>query len=174
MLNLLAATGHGNYARCARLYLQKMNELPEKYPWLYEQFISGKHSVSRTGKNWSSVPTDLSIEQSLNCSIKSQGGLTRGSGFSESVRNLWILCLSYLARLDNVLSEFAGLNGRVEIGNKELSVTRQAKDMVHTDVVYKRLTERNPFLVEDTNLYSLSTGIVSDKAKDDINCELAE
>lgn len=40
MLNLFAATGHINYAKCARLYLQQMNELPSKYPDIYEKFVS--------------------------------------------------------------------------------------------------------------------------------------
>ena len=32
MLNLFAATGHSNYAKSARLYLQMMKELPKKFP----------------------------------------------------------------------------------------------------------------------------------------------
>ena len=32
MLNLFAATGHSNYAKSARLYLQMMKELPAKFP----------------------------------------------------------------------------------------------------------------------------------------------
>ncbi len=38
MLNLFAATGHFNYAKSARMYLQLMLELPAGHPWLYEQF----------------------------------------------------------------------------------------------------------------------------------------
>jgi hypothetical protein len=174
MLNLFAATGHINYAKCARLYLQKMNELPETHPWLHQQFVEGKHAVTRTGNNWTAVPTDQSIEQSLMRSAKSRGGLTRGRGFNESVRNLWVLSLSHSARLDHALNEFAGLHGNKEIGNKELGKARQASDMEHTSVVYNWLSQRNPFLVEDTKLYSLSTGIVSNTNNDDVNCERAE
>ena len=36
------------------------------------------------------------------------------------------------------------------------------------------MTDRNPFHNADENLYSLSTGIVSSKDKDHINCEQAE
>ena len=32
MLNLFAATGHFNYAKSARLYLQLMKDLPESHP----------------------------------------------------------------------------------------------------------------------------------------------
>ena len=51
MCCLFAATGHINYAKSARLYLQNMMELPEKYLWLYEQFSRhGFHTVRRSNK----------------------------------------------------------------------------------------------------------------------------
>ena len=88
MLNLFAATGHINYAKSARLYLQEMRKLPETHPWLYAQFINVHHTVQRTNKNWSSIWTDLAIEQTLMRSIKSRGGLTGGRGMTESVRHV--------------------------------------------------------------------------------------
>ena len=51
MLNLLAATGHNNYAKSARLYLQLMHELPNTHPWLHTQFaVHGYHTVRRTDR----------------------------------------------------------------------------------------------------------------------------
>ena len=38
MINLFAATGHINYAKCARLHLQNMLELENNHPWAYEKF----------------------------------------------------------------------------------------------------------------------------------------
>ena len=46
MLNVFATTGHVNYARCARLYLQNMNNLHNTHP----QFSNGFHTVRRTDK----------------------------------------------------------------------------------------------------------------------------
>lgn len=46
MLNLFAATGHINYAKSSRLYLQLMRELKTDYPWLYHCFTEqGFHTV---------------------------------------------------------------------------------------------------------------------------------
>ena len=45
MLYLFAASGHLNYAKSVRLYVQQMMPLPEKHPWLPEQFENGKHAV---------------------------------------------------------------------------------------------------------------------------------
>ena len=44
ILNLFAATGHINYAKSAKLYLQKMADLETEYPWLYQQFKT-KYSI---------------------------------------------------------------------------------------------------------------------------------
>ena len=60
MLNLFAATGHTNYAKSARLYVQQMRKLPQTHHWLYEQFMSGHHTFHRTpqrpasGQTWPS------------------------------------------------------------------------------------------------------------------------
>ena len=43
MINLFSATGHINYAKSARLYLQLMRELPKSHPWLYEQLSTNGH-----------------------------------------------------------------------------------------------------------------------------------
>ena len=48
MLNLFAATGHGNYAKSARLYLQEMSQLEHKYPWVFNNFMKGYHTVARS------------------------------------------------------------------------------------------------------------------------------
>ena len=49
MINLFAASGHINYAKCARLHLQNMLELPTKYPWVHTKFSQhGYHTVRRT------------------------------------------------------------------------------------------------------------------------------
>ena len=37
MLPLIAAVGHTNYAKAARIYLQKMRESPSTLPWLNER-----------------------------------------------------------------------------------------------------------------------------------------
>ena len=95
MLNLFAATGHINYAKSERLYLQLMQfDLPSEHPWLHECFISeGFHTVRRSNRYWGGLWTDLVIKQVMMRSIKSRGGLTRGRRLSESVRQQWIFSM---------------------------------------------------------------------------------
>ena len=45
MLNLFAATAHINYAKSARLYLQKMQSLQFDHPSLYEQYCASLATI---------------------------------------------------------------------------------------------------------------------------------
>jgi hypothetical protein len=66
MLNLFACTGHNNYAKGGRLYLQLMSALPESHPWLYELFVDhGFHVIRRSNRFWGGLSSDLVIEQTL-------------------------------------------------------------------------------------------------------------
>ena len=51
MLNVFAATGHNNYAKTCRLYIQSVDELKSINPCLYNQLQLGNRTVRRTGSN---------------------------------------------------------------------------------------------------------------------------
>ena len=87
MINVFAATGHINYAKCARVHLQNMLELRTKFPWVYSNFSEhGYHTARRSDKYWAGLCSDLIIEQCLMRSLKSRGGVTRGRGITDSVK----------------------------------------------------------------------------------------
>ena len=88
MLKLLASTGHNNYTKSLRLYLQSVDELACTHPEVYKQFLNGEHTVRRTSKSWSGIWTDLSIEQILMKSLKGKGGVV-GRGITENVLHVW-------------------------------------------------------------------------------------
>ena len=109
MLNLFAATGHINYAKSARLYLQLMMDLPETHPWLNDKLATeGHHFIRRTEKFWAGLWPDLVIEQVLMRSLKSRGGLTRGRGMSESVRTLWVKSMHMCGDIHQKMSLLTG------------------------------------------------------------------
>jgi len=73
MLNLFAATGHMNYAKSARFYLQLMQfDLPSEHPWLHQCFIYKGYLqfVKVPSRYWGDLWTDLVIEQVMMRSIK--------------------------------------------------------------------------------------------------------
>ena len=94
MINLFAATGQTNYARCLRLHLQLMLSLRDSHPQVYEKLAQqGAHVIRRSERYWASLSSDLTNEQVLMKSLKSRergGGLTHGRRLTESVRTLLV------------------------------------------------------------------------------------
>jgi hypothetical protein len=105
MLPLFASTGHGNYAKSARVYLQKMCDLPHQHPWLYQQFQDGKATIRRSNRFWAGLSPDLVIEQTLMKCGKSQGGLTRGRGMHETVSISWLSTVADCASILTLSNE---------------------------------------------------------------------
>ena len=69
------------YKICKKLHVE--------YPWVYRNFaINEYHKVRCSDRYWSGLWTDLIIEQVMMRSLKTSGGITRGRGITESVRQL--------------------------------------------------------------------------------------
>ena len=81
MLPYLA--GHNLYTKSLVVYLDSMKRLQDTHPNVYQHFIKGKHVIRRSDREWAGLSPDLVIEQELMRSLKTSGGLTRGSGMSE-------------------------------------------------------------------------------------------
>ena len=174
MINLFAATGHINYAKSARIYIQEMEMLSETYPWLFDQFQNGLHAVKRTKKNWNGLWTDLVIEQTMMRSLKTRGGLTRGRGFTDTVRHLWVLSLNFSAAVHDNITSLSGSTINSSEQHAEMGFSRRVSDFSDFKKFKVWFEHRNPFSFADSNLYSLSTGVISINGQDEVNCENAE
>ena len=173
MLNAFAATGHINYAKCARLYLQYMSNLHNTHPELYEQFSRGFHTVRRSDKYWAGLWTDLVIEQVMMRALKSRGGLSRGRGVSESVRLLWVNSMHRCAGIHNAMCSLTGEDRKTSEQHIELGSSRILRDNEDLNKIISWFHQHNPFDKTEGHLKSLTTGLsASDDQK--INCDEAE
>ena len=87
-LPVFLAAGRHNYVKSAYLYYQKMINLPSDNPAAYK-VLSSAHFVSRRIKKFhGGLAPDLTIEQVLMRSLKTRGGLTRGTGFDDVQRSV--------------------------------------------------------------------------------------
>ena len=93
-LPIYAACDHFNCTKSLYLYLQKMNNLKNERPEVYQHFQEGNFVVRRSDRYWAGLPADQVIEQTLMRPLKSSGGLTRGSGMSDINRAVWLLSMS--------------------------------------------------------------------------------
>ena len=114
-LPIFAATGHTNYNKAAYLHLQNILTLEQKHPEIHPIFQEGHHVVGRTDRQWSGIPADLLIEQALMRTLKSTGGLTRGSNMSESQRSIWLLSMPVCSEYNMALQELT----KVKFENSE-------------------------------------------------------
>jgi len=151
-----------------------VQELPDSHPWLYDQFVNhGLQSVRRSDRPWAGIWTDLAIEQLLMRSVKSRGGLTRGRGFTESVRMTWVHTMHRCASVHHTMTSTTGLQHRTSDQHVEMRKSRVKRDMEDQEKMIKWFQCHNPFATGHTSLCSLSSGLV---ASDDsaITCDEAE
>ena len=102
---LFAATGLNNYAKCSRLYLQLISNLPVSYHWLYMFSEWVWFSRCPTG-----LSTDLMIEQTMMRTIKGKGGLTKGREMTGSVAAAWVSIFLQCANVHLTMSSLTGLH----------------------------------------------------------------
>jgi len=117
---------------------------------------------------------DLVIEQVLMKALKSNGGLTRGRGMTESVRTMWLKTMHKFASIHTALNSF--LNDEAEdnsTGHTEMGKSRINRDSKDLQKIIEWFKGHNPFDTSDIRLCSLSTGVAA-SAEDNINCDQAE
>ena len=172
MLNLFAATGHINYAKSGRLYLQLMMDLPHTNPWLHKKLSTrGHHFIRRTDKFWAGLWPDLVIEQVLMRSIKNRGGLTRGRGMTPSVRMLWIRSMHICGEIHQAMTSMTDHHHTTSEQHQDLGTARIKRDADDLMKVLEWFEDRDPFKTDGAEIRSLSCGLTGDK---NVNCDEAE
>ena len=115
---------------------------------------------------------DLIIEQVLMRSLKTSGGLTRGRGLMEQQRLIWILSMPACAETNNRMQELTGIQFNSGEQNKDMSKSRQARDMKDTITVLRALAAVNPFTPDcDGSLKNIMNGVYADS---NVNAHLSK
>ena len=144
-----------------------------EYPWVYRNFaVNGYHTVCRSDRYWSGLWTDLIIEQVMMRSLKTSGGIARGRGRTESVRQLWIGSMHRTASVHDAMSNLTKAYRKTSEQHTDLSSSRVNRDDNDYKEVLSWFNEHDPFN-QDQSLKSLSTGLVANES-DKINCDTAE
>ena len=169
MINLFAATGHDNYAKTCRLYLQSVLALEKEHPDVFAQFMIGNHTVRRTEKVWSGIWTDLSIEQILMKSLKGRGGVI-GKGMSENVANVWTKTMHRCAEFSDAMEELTSVDRSTD-KHKEVMPGRVQRDYEDFEKILAWFKVHNPFLC-GKKLVSLDSGLIDERAV--LTCDKAE
>ena len=124
-------------------------------------FVELRLSVIRqTNRYWAGIFSDLCIEQVLMGSIKSVGGLTRGWGFEESTRLVWLLSMPACEEVHNAIQDVRNLcsQGDNEV-HKDLMKARITRDSKDIQCILDFFGERKPFSKDTVDPRSLSSGV---------------
>ena len=73
-----------NYLRYASLYLEKMGQLSDQFPKIYDHFKNGEFVVKGKPGTFNAVTPDMKLEQTIQRSKKSQSviiGQTRQNNY---------------------------------------------------------------------------------------------
>lgn len=170
MLAFFHSAGHFFYAKSARLYLQDMEGLEERMdPKEYSIFTKGAFTVRRSDKLWSGLWSDLTIEQVLMRSMKSQGGLTHGRGISNSVLSRWTGGMVFMLNICESLERFWDISCTTSEQHVDMRATQIERDTSDVEKLKQYLDIHPPF-PRTNKLLSISSGVVGAL---EINCHMA-
>uniref|UniRef100_A0A6P7H5E5 Uncharacterized protein LOC114347235 n=1 Tax=Diabrotica virgifera virgifera TaxID=50390 RepID=A0A6P7H5E5_DIAVI len=171
MLPYFNASGHYLYAKSSQIYLQDMYNLEKKIdPIEYNKFTKESFfTVRRSKKFWCGVWTDMCIEQILMRSMKTKGGLTHGSGISDSVLSKWILTMPTSVTISDLIQSFCKVSFASSEQHIDARASRIKRDTEDLKKLINFFSKWDPFAQSEV-LASLTNGIVGDES---INCHKA-
>lgn len=170
MLRFLAAAGHSLYTKSVHIYLQKMCNLRNTSPTVYDYFCKGLHAVRRSDRYWAGLSPDLVIEQVLMRSLKTAGGLTRGRGMTETQRTVWTLASPVCAEVNQAMQKLTSVAYRTSEQHKDLSLARKKRDADDVQKLVTFIEDKSPFR-SDQDMINIVNGTV---ATDNVNVEKSE
>ena len=156
------ATDRPNYARWLPVYIIDMRQLATKHPQVHQEFANGYHAVSRSGKPFAQVWTDMVLEQTINADSKSKGGIIRISQ-NPGALDCWFLTSHERVSVTTALKKmFTQEHDHVDI-HKEAGAKRVACNEADVQKLVSCLTTElmaNPFTQESESLVNFATGVV--------------
>ena len=161
-LPIFAAAGHFNYVKSSYLYLQTMLDFAAKNSKVFQYFKSGGFVVRRSERHWAGLACDLTIEQVLLRSLKTTGGLTRGTGLSDVQRSIWLLSKPVCSKYSLQMEDNIGILHSASEQHKSIGKTRLKRDIEDTGKIMDRLQNVSPFDGVQS-LMNTVNGVVADK-----------
>lgn len=153
MLPYLISAGHRKYASCVPIYLKEMEELPNKYPRVYEAFLKGNFTVHHIAGFHNGVWTDMAIEQSYNKEGKTT--LFKGIVQNQRTRDKYIKTVPYLASVSQCAKKMANMLSTCKTKKKD---DNESCKNVLEEI---ELRAMNPFSMDDKDsLVNIVTGRV--------------
>ena len=157
-----------NYLRYASFYLELLKQLEQNHPALYHEFLKGSHVIKCQQKSFSAVSADMKLEQSIQRSAKSSGGIIGASKITDYVTE-WSIIFHEVLGICNWLRDLTSANKGGSTENVPHHQLKSSKITLINDYV-TRLSNfmrsyGNPFVISesDNKLKNFVTQIYSDR-----------
>ena len=151
-----------NYSRWLPVYIADMQQLDKTHPRVYEEFMRGNHTISRSGQPFTQVSTDMALEQSINLDSKTKGGIIGITKKPEALER-WFLTSHQRAAITTAVKEMLDM-GDNEVIHKEASPSRISRDEGDVQKILHKFSTgliTDPFIYDDSDsLLNLATGMV--------------
>ena len=164
MLPWLFAYDHINYARYLPVYLVTMTTLPDTHPEAYHLLADGDFGVRRsTSHGFSQLPVDQTIEQTLNRSTKTKGGIV-GFSLRKGAVQRWMLTAHSRAALADKCREMVSMERDQDQVHKEIARTCMQRDEADVKKVMDVVQNWYDPFEPSEELVSLGSGYVADES----------
>ena len=138
--------------------MTEMNQLCESHPSVYEEFMKGKHAVSRSTRPFSQIWADMALEQSVNLDSKTQGGIV-GISQKPGALERWFLTSHDRAAITSATKIMCGMQNADDSGShKEAGKQRMKRDegdVQKLSSVFSSKIMRNPFTLSTEDVLPL-------------------
>ena len=149
VLPLFAGCDRINYLRWGSVYLEDMRRLEECAPSVYENFKAGKFVVKWKEGRFNSVGADMCLEQTINRSQKSAGGII-GSTKRKQFVTQWEIIYHEMLSVVNVQHELSGVatpSTELLVNHEfNLPATRRSEALIQDMIEYIRQHD-NPVVI---------------------------
>ena len=143
---IFAAAGQYNYLKSAYFYPQEMCQLETRHPDVHVKFFRGFYVIRHSNQYWAGLSSDFVIGQTLMCSLKSNEGLTHGSGITEKIRALCTMSTPITFEYNNNMQELKDLIFTTNEQHKESSDAMVKRDNTNVEKIKKTLSTCTNFL----------------------------
>ena len=170
MLPWFFAYDHTNYAQYLPVYLAHMITLPETHPEAHALLENGDFGVQRTTSHgFSQMPVDQTIEQTLNRSTKTKGGIVGFSLRKGAVQRWMITAHARAAFVDKCRKMSTGEEESQRRLHKETGSAHMKRDEEDVKKVIEVISNwRNPFEPSEELLCISSGYVTSNSIKQDM------
>ena len=158
-----------NYARWLTEYLSKLLKLKDTHPDVEREFSAGGFGIRRSGKNFSRLPIDLTLEQTVNAAAASQKTGINSFTNSISSRQRWARSHYISMKVLSSLMDDLGLSPTEDVSCelKQSRFTRNASDLKRIIAMFNQCME--PFSPQQDQgcLFNIGSGkAASNKTKE--------